>query len=91
MECFPLTRDERQIAKEEAPPGGAGGRLVDALTVMPDHAHILATPLPESLDRHYALATILGRGPRGVRRPGSTIAEAGQGRSGRRELQPNGP
>jgi REP element-mobilizing transposase RayT len=59
MEDVTLNAQERHIVKVEILSWHDTRWSVHALTVMPDHAHILATPLDESLRRHYSLSGIL--------------------------------
>jgi REP element-mobilizing transposase RayT len=72
MEDVTLNAQERQIVKVGIPSWHETRWFVHGLTVMPDHAHVLATPLDESLRRHYSLSGILksvkGRSSREVNR-----------------------
>jgi len=55
----PLSRDERDIVKQDILHWHGTRWTVHVLTVMPDHIHILATPLEESPGSWFSLSSIL--------------------------------
>jgi REP element-mobilizing transposase RayT len=55
----PLSPDERQVVKGAILFWHGRKWTAHALTVMPDHVHILATPLEASKGRWHSLSTIL--------------------------------
>ncbi len=56
-----LTKQERAIVKAEILRWHRRAWTVHVASVMPDHVHILATPLQGAPGRWYSLSTILGR------------------------------
>jgi REP element-mobilizing transposase RayT len=57
----PLTTDERQIVKKAILALHSQMWHVHLLTIMPNHLHIIATPMSASSGQWYALAAILQR------------------------------
>ncbi len=57
----PLDRCERQLVRNEALRWHDHAWTVHAVSVMPDHVHILTTPLQASAGEWYALPEIMGR------------------------------
>jgi len=57
----PLDRQERQLVRDEVLRWHTRAWTVHAVSVMPDHVHILATPLKASTGEWYALPEIMRR------------------------------
>lgn len=74
----PLTVDERALVKAEIPFWHHKKWLVHAATVMPEHVHVLATPLEARRWEWYSLPEIL----HSVKRRSARCINTGRGRRG---------